>query len=186
MGLFENGKGPAANIWRQLPADAQRALSGQAQFAKGLDLVFDDDGTCPSPKMAGEWLGRALLDTKTVNVSDALQLAVEFTETLARKNAPKPPSHGYHLYTDAAVAFVRPNNLDPAWPQFKVMIYGKQAGHAVEKPKGREARWTYYELGVSVPSFTAPTLFDLVGLIEALPRYRCECVPGCTKLSGHP
>jgi len=76
-------------IWRQLPHDAQRILSGQSNFSAALNLYFNDDGTCDAPARAGEGLADALMRSQCANYRDALRLACEFTESLCRANPPR-------------------------------------------------------------------------------------------------
>lgn len=87
--VFTGGNGPGFGIWDQLPHDAQRALCGQADKAKALELVFNDDGTCRSPRAAGYTLATALLNAQC-NYLDTLVMAVEFTESLTLRKAGMP------------------------------------------------------------------------------------------------
>jgi len=72
---------PDPIAWNQLPADAQRILSGRAN-ACTINLWFEDNGTpvfCPS--VMGYHLGMLLLEYGTV--IDAMRCATEFTESLS-------------------------------------------------------------------------------------------------------
>lgn len=70
--------------WMQLPPDAQRILSGRLE-AKSIELWFEDDGTpIFSPAQMGEFLG-CLLVPDCANYLDALRVATEFTELMAKR-----------------------------------------------------------------------------------------------------
>ena len=77
-------------IWRQLPADTQRMLSGYdgdevlRHLVPGLNLFFNDDGSlATSPANAGYELGLILIER--FNVMDAVREATLFTESLTRR-----------------------------------------------------------------------------------------------------
>ena len=76
---------PAPSAWMQLPADAQRFLSGN-RAAAVINLWFEDDGSLAcSPEQAGERLGLLLLEVGSY--PDAIKCACEFTASLCRRSA---------------------------------------------------------------------------------------------------
>lgn len=70
--------------WEQLPADAQRFLSG-SKDACAVNLWFNDDGTPAfSPAEMGQYLGELLV--LRANYLDALRCATEFTQYLTEES----------------------------------------------------------------------------------------------------